>query len=90
MENFMGYKAGSLDKAAKKLHDAFFIKPDETAEPGEGPLTAPEIDADEVLPNPDEEYHTDVPEIQNGIVWDEFKADVGLKHMILEIDIAIL
>ena len=86
----MGYKAGSLDKKAKKMHDDFFIKPDKTSEPEDGPLTAPEIDPDEVLPNPDEEDHKDVPDIQTGINWDEFKSDVGLKHMILEIDIAIL
>ena len=39
-----------------------------------------QIEAEEIKPPPKEE-----PEID----WDLFKADVGFKHMILEIDIAV-
>lgn len=55
-------------------------------------LTPPTFDPDNIFPPLESGEVNDLPVhgIENLIDWETFKEDVGLKHMILEIDIAIL
>lgn len=89
MENFFGIKGGVLDAQQKKTHDAFFIEEHKSSVPPDGPLSPPDIDPDEVLPDMDLVLPKETT-AYSLIDWELFKSDVGLKHMILEIDIAIL